>query len=190
MDARISNTISFIESNLDKRIDLKLLSDVACLSPVHFHRYFKLIVGCTPIHFVESEKIKKALTLIRTMDYRVQDISEILGYENYETFTRSFTKHCQIAPGDLREIIAFLQASDRKDKPTILSFSRNEHDLMHLLQEGLNLKVISPGDIDTLQVCIISPLDRIKRSRNIQSKFSLSIDPILAEKLLNALKAL
>ena len=55
----------YIEAHLDDRLTLADLAGVACLSPYHFSRSFKLAVGVGPQRYVIQRRLDRAKTLLR-----------------------------------------------------------------------------------------------------------------------------
>jgi len=63
--ALIQRTCRYIEANLDEKLTLENLSRQAGLSPFHFQRTFKRLLGISPRQYVEArrlEKVKRSLT--------------------------------------------------------------------------------------------------------------------------------
>jgi len=61
----IQRTCRYIEANLDEKLTLENLSHQAGLSPFHFQRTFKRILGISPRQYVEArrlERVKRSLT--------------------------------------------------------------------------------------------------------------------------------
>jgi AraC family transcriptional regulator of adaptative response/methylated-DNA-[protein]-cysteine methyltransferase len=57
---RVEETCSFINQNLDGRLDLAELGKSANLNPFYFQRLFKRIVGLTPRQYVEGARLRHA----------------------------------------------------------------------------------------------------------------------------------
>jgi len=53
----ITPAIDFIKKNIRESINLKDLSDKACMSTTSFYRYFKRELGMSPIEFILNEKL-------------------------------------------------------------------------------------------------------------------------------------
>ena len=61
----IERTCKYVEANLDEKLTLQNLSRQAGLSPFHFQRTFKRILGISPRQYVEArrlERVKRSLT--------------------------------------------------------------------------------------------------------------------------------
>lgn len=57
LDARRAGRVTeYIDANLDQKLGLDALADIAALSPFHFHRSFRRAFGCTPHQFVAMRK--------------------------------------------------------------------------------------------------------------------------------------
>jgi len=94
----ISPAISFIKSNFRERINLKDLSDKACMSTSSFYRYFKRELGMSPIEFILNEKIKFAKQMLVNPRVNVNEVSYATGFEDCNYFIRLFKKHEGITP--------------------------------------------------------------------------------------------
>jgi AraC family transcriptional regulator, regulatory protein of adaptative response / methylated-DNA-[protein]-cysteine methyltransferase len=61
----VERICKYIESNLDEKLTLKILSRQTGLSPFHFQRLFKRALGISPRQYVEAlrlERVKRSLT--------------------------------------------------------------------------------------------------------------------------------
>ena len=56
----IQRVIVHVATHLDDAIDLEMLAADACLSPFHFHRVFRGMVGETPMEFVRRLRLERA----------------------------------------------------------------------------------------------------------------------------------
>lgn len=94
----ISEVIDFIRSNLKENINLKSLSDKACMSTTSFYRFFKRELGMSPIEFVLHEKIKCAKKLLKNPTIQINEVCYLSGFEDANYFIRLFKKHEGITP--------------------------------------------------------------------------------------------
>jgi AraC family transcriptional regulator, regulatory protein of adaptative response / methylated-DNA-[protein]-cysteine methyltransferase len=72
----IQRTCAYIEANLDEKLTLENLSRQAGLSPFHFQRTFKKILGISPRQYVEArrlERVKRSLTNGETVTNSLYD---------------------------------------------------------------------------------------------------------------------
>jgi AraC-like DNA-binding protein len=94
----ITPAIAFIKSNIRETIQLKELSDKACMSPTSFYRYFKRELGMSPIEFILNEKIKYAKKLLCNPNLNVSEVSYATGFEDANYFIRLFKKYEGVTP--------------------------------------------------------------------------------------------
>lgn len=171
----------YIMKHLDKPFSLQEMADVACLSPIHFSRAFKKYVGYSPIQYAELFKIRESLELIKVEDYKVQDIAYLLGYKNYETFSRRFKSLVKIAPSDLKYLLNRLNNEVDNDAPLIISGSKSLQDLQYLVNDALERKTFGRKNLDKLQVCILKAPN--ERSRKMEERIHYSFEAPLAQQL-------
>src|SRR5258707_402921 len=62
---RIQELCRFIEQHAEERLSLTALAEKAGMSPFHFQRCFKAVVGITPKWYVESRRVKKLKVSLR-----------------------------------------------------------------------------------------------------------------------------
>ena len=94
----ISQVIDYIRKNLKEDINLKHLSDKACMSTTSFYRFFKRELGMSPIEFVLSEKIKFAKKLLRDQSIQINEVCYLSGFEDANYFIRLFKKYEGVTP--------------------------------------------------------------------------------------------
>ncbi len=107
MDERIKDAVKYIAEHLHENMELKDVAKTAFLSPSHFHRLFRDEFGMTLKKFIDFYKLQKAFDVItdHSSPHSVMDITFMLGYKNYETFSRAFKRQFKVAPDDLKAII-------------------------------------------------------------------------------------
>lgn len=94
----IAEVIEYIRLNLKENINLKNLSDKACMSTTSFYRFFKRELGMSPIEFVLNEKMKCAKKLLKNPTIQINEVCYLSGFEDANYFTRMFKKHEGITP--------------------------------------------------------------------------------------------
>src|SRR5262245_35226231 len=98
----VQRTIAHIVSNLDEALDLETLAREACLSPFHFHRVFKGMVGETPLELIRRLRLERAAWCLRDHERAVTEIAFDAGYETHEAFTRAFRAAYSTSPSGFR----------------------------------------------------------------------------------------
>ncbi|UTN02857.1 AraC family transcriptional regulator N-terminal domain-containing protein [Flavobacterium bizetiae] len=94
----IFEVTEFIRLNLKENINLKSLSEKACMSTASFYRFFKRELGMSPIEYVLNEKIKHAKKLLKNPGIQINEVCYLSGFEDANYFIRLFKKHEGITP--------------------------------------------------------------------------------------------
>jgi len=67
---RISSAMDYIQLNIHKNLNLETVAKAAHLSPYHFHKIFKLMVGETVAEFIRRIKLERAAGFFSTKKRR------------------------------------------------------------------------------------------------------------------------
>ncbi|MCV9927631.1 AraC family transcriptional regulator N-terminal domain-containing protein [Flavobacterium sp. LS1R49] len=94
----IREVTEFIKHNLKENINLKSLSDKACMSTASFYRFFKRELGMSPIEYVLNEKIKCAKKLLKNPTIQINEVCYLSGFDDANYFIRLFKKYEGITP--------------------------------------------------------------------------------------------
>jgi AraC family transcriptional regulator len=101
-EAAVERTIRRITQALDEALDLADLARDAALSPFHFHRVFRGMVGETPLEMHRRLRLERAASQLLAGDAPVTRIAFDAGYETHEAFTRAFHQAYGAAPSAFR----------------------------------------------------------------------------------------
>lgn len=88
----------YIRANITNPINLKDMSEKACMSTTSFYRYFKRELGMSPIEFILNEKIKHAKSLLKNPGIQVNEVCFMAGFDDCNYFIRIFKKYEGITP--------------------------------------------------------------------------------------------
>ena len=99
---RLQRVIDFMESSLDENIELADLAAVACLSPFHFSRSFKIATGEAPLAFLIRLRLERAKSYLRFTRMPIEQVGIRCGFPSQAGFTRAFTRVVGIPPGEYR----------------------------------------------------------------------------------------
>jgi AraC family transcriptional regulator len=99
----VQATIERIAGDLDEALDLGALARAAGLSPFHFHRVFRGMVGETPLELARRLRMERAAWQLSRTGDRVTDIAFSAGYDTHEAFTRAFKACFSTSPSGFRE---------------------------------------------------------------------------------------
>jgi len=98
----VQRSVARIVEHLDEALDLETLARGACLSPFHFHRVFRGMVGETPVELMRRLRLERAAWRLIHTDASVTDIAFGAGYETHEAFTRAFRAAYATSPSGFR----------------------------------------------------------------------------------------
>ncbi len=110
---RILQVLLHIQRHLDEELPLAELARVACLSPYHFHRVFRGMVGESVAEHVRRLRIERAALQLKHTRYPVTRVAFDAGYESHEAFTRAFKGAFGESPSQYRRnrgALAFMNA--------------------------------------------------------------------------------
>ncbi|WP_339275594.1 helix-turn-helix domain-containing protein [Paenibacillus sp. FSL W8-0426] len=96
----------YIEENYSNPdLSLNYLSDLFDINPKYLSKLFKDEIGEKFVDLLISQRIEKAKQLMQETDKAIQEISEEVGYTNYNSFNRAFKNVVGMAPSDYRKAI-------------------------------------------------------------------------------------
>ncbi len=97
---RLAYAIEYISTHLHEPLTIGALSKKACMSESHFYKTFKEELGITPIEYINSERIKLAVKLLKDPNRKIKEIYLECGFENRSYFNRLFKRKVQASPGE------------------------------------------------------------------------------------------
>jgi AraC family transcriptional regulator len=98
----VQRTIDYIFGHLDEALDLHALASGAHLSPFHFHRIFRGMVGETPLELIRRLRMERAAWRLSRSNQSITDIAFGAGYETHEGFTRAFRAYYGTSPSGFK----------------------------------------------------------------------------------------
>lgn len=92
----------YINKHLDQRIFVADLASLMCISPDHFSKVFKRIIGMPPCEYIQMKRIERAQTLLLTSRLSIVEVAEQVGISNLPQFSRLFSKLVHCSPREYR----------------------------------------------------------------------------------------
>ncbi|HEY6412752.1 MAG TPA: AraC family transcriptional regulator [Edaphobacter sp.] len=99
----VERAIQAMHTHLHELLTLEDLASVAYLSPSHFNRVFRRLIGIPPVEFLSALRFQMARRLLLTTPLKVIDICFEVGYTSPGTFTSRFTQMVGLSPRLLRQ---------------------------------------------------------------------------------------
>ena len=99
----VERAIQVMHTQLHELLTLEDLASVAYLSPYHFNRVFRHLIGIPPGEFLAALRFQAARRLLLTTSLSVTDICFEVGYTSTGSFTSRFTHMVGLSPRLLRQ---------------------------------------------------------------------------------------
>lgn len=100
----IDQLIQYIRLHLADNFGMEELAGVVHLNPQYMMRIFKKHQGVSILSYLTNERIKMAKELLEKTDYPIYQVADMVGYSNYNYFSRLFKKQTEITPQDYRNL--------------------------------------------------------------------------------------
>lgn len=94
----INKVLDYIHSHLDKIPDLETLSDIANISPFHFHRIFKGVIGETLGDYVQRIRLEYVAGRLKSNSDTLETLALKTGYNSPQALSKAFKKYFGIPP--------------------------------------------------------------------------------------------
>ena len=97
----ILKAVQVVEDNISN-IDLSVetLASELNLSRTTLHRKLKSLTNQSASEFIRHERLKHAVKLLQSGNYRMNEISSAVGFNSHNYFTTSFKKHYGMTPSE------------------------------------------------------------------------------------------
>ena len=100
----IREAVSIIKQQYMNDISVKSIAEQIGLDRSYFCNLFKKHIDATPMQFIISYRMQKALKLLSCQKYSVSVIAASVGYSDLSSFSKSFKKYYGVPPQRYKEI--------------------------------------------------------------------------------------
>jgi len=97
---KMKKAMNYINENLEEKITLEKIASIACMTPTYFSAVFKKLNGISPWEYIIIKRVEKAISLIKTTEMTMLDISENCGFSSSSNFYKAFSKVTGKKPTD------------------------------------------------------------------------------------------
>jgi AraC-like DNA-binding protein len=101
-EQRIAAALHRIEADADEPLSLADLASAAAMSPYHFLRTFRAVVGMTPHQFILHTRMHRAAVRLRRASDSISAIAFTAGFGDLSTFNRRFHRIVGLSPSAYR----------------------------------------------------------------------------------------
>lgn len=102
IDRRIRRAVELMHAHLERELPVQELAAAAYLSPFHFARLFKKLMGASPHAYLAGLRVRRAQTLLAETDLSVTEVAARVGYGNSSHFAKSFRRATGLTPREFR----------------------------------------------------------------------------------------
>lgn len=110
----VERAVYRVLGTLDEALDLESIAREAALSPFHFHRVFRGMIGETPLELHRRLRLERAAAQLCRATPSITAVAFAAGYETHEAFTRAFRAAYGDSPSGFRS--AALRDADSTDR--------------------------------------------------------------------------
>ena len=97
----INKLEKLIYDNLsDQNLSVDSLADIMNMSRSTLYRKIKDLSNLSPNELINIARLKKAVELLQSGEYKIYEISEIVGYKSQTSFGRNFHKQFKMTPSE------------------------------------------------------------------------------------------
>ncbi len=97
---KVDQALEFIHKNYMEDWAIDDISNMLNISEVYLRKIFKTETGVTIIHYLTNLRMEKAISFLKTGNYKIFEIAEMVGYNTSQYFSKAFRKHTGKSPVD------------------------------------------------------------------------------------------
>ena len=154
----INKVLDYINEHLNEKPDLSTLSQIANVSPFHFHRIFKAIIGENLGEYVQRLRLEYVAGKLKTTDLSLNILAEKAGYNTEQALSKAFKKHFGMPPSTYKSAV-----TDNKVYDDLLSPQICEIEQKNLIY----IRVIAPYGTQDIYDRAWNQLHQFARENNL-----------------------
>jgi AraC family transcriptional regulator, arabinose operon regulatory protein len=104
MDPRVARVLEQLENRVHEPLTIRALAAGLGLSPSRFSHLFRDEVGASPMRYLQSLRMTRAMVLLERTSFSVREVMVQVGYNDPSHFARDFRRHHGVGPRDLRTL--------------------------------------------------------------------------------------
>ncbi len=103
-DRRIQGILEYISKNFHRKVSIREMADLSCLTEVSFCKFFKRKFHKSFTAYVNEFRVRKSCQLLRQTDKKLMDIALSCGYGNMSFYHKQFRKYLGMTPSAYRSM--------------------------------------------------------------------------------------
>jgi AraC family transcriptional regulator len=111
----VALVVDYIESSIDRDVDLASLASVASMSIYHFARRFRATIGMSPHAYVLCRRIRRAQEMLSRGQSNLSQVSAACGFSSQAHLTAAFRRSLGVTPGAYRRAISHTRLGSSLD---------------------------------------------------------------------------
>ncbi len=97
-------TVNFIQLRLHEKLTLQRIAQNAGVTPQHLNRIFFQTANTSVMRYLTAQRIEAARQiLIADRGDPIQEVAQLVGFENYSTFCKAFVREMNLSPRAYRQ---------------------------------------------------------------------------------------
>ncbi|WP_460219103.1 AraC family transcriptional regulator [Psychroserpens sp. MEBiC05023] len=101
-EERLNIIVDYINTNIDRKINLNTLAKISHVSPFHFHRISRALLGEPIGMYISRIRMETAAKLLCFSKSSIEDIAYKVGFESPSSLSKKFKSHFGISPSAYR----------------------------------------------------------------------------------------
>ena len=102
-DIAVMHIRNYVYENYSEDITLKQLAEKFNFDYGGLSRRFQRVTGMSFPNFLNEIRLNEAMRIIKITDHKISTVAEMVGYNNYESFSRNFKKKFNKLPNEIRK---------------------------------------------------------------------------------------
>lgn len=99
----VNKALDYINDHPNENISLEALANAANISPYHFHRIFKAVIGENPAQYIQRLRLEYIARELRTTSSSLELLAEATGYQSVQSLSKAFKKRFGIPPSTYKQ---------------------------------------------------------------------------------------
>lgn len=100
----VNRVIDHVKNHLHEPTDLHTLASIAHISPYHFHRIFKNVIGESVSDYVLRLRMEYVADRLQTTPLPLAELAERTGYSSEQALSRAFKGYFDLPPKTFRKL--------------------------------------------------------------------------------------